>query len=42
MLTARTLAAGIQASDPARVEQSLLEFLRWTGDYDELLQPPME
>lgn len=37
MLAAHAVGASFRARDPERLEQSLLEFLRWTGDYDALL-----
>lgn len=37
MLAAHALSVGTRHSDPQRFEKSLLDFLRWTGDYDVLL-----
>jgi hypothetical protein len=37
MLAAHALSVGVRNRDPQRLEQWLLDFLRWTGDYDALL-----
>jgi hypothetical protein len=37
MLAASAISAAFRSRDPQRLEQSLLDFLRWTGDYDALL-----
>jgi hypothetical protein len=45
MLAAHAISAAFRSRDPQRLEQSLLDFLRWTGDYDALwngLPPPDE
>jgi hypothetical protein len=45
MLAAHAISAGFRSRDPQRLDQSLLDFLRWTGDYDALLDglpPPDE
>ena len=45
MLAASAISAAFRSRDPQRLRQSLLDFLRWTGDYDALLDslpPPDE
>jgi hypothetical protein len=37
VLAAHALSVGFKNGDPARLEQSLLDFLRWSGDYERLL-----
>ena len=37
MLAAHALSVGVRNRDPQSLQQSLLDFLRWTGDYDALL-----
>jgi hypothetical protein len=37
MLAAHALSVGVRNRDPQSLQQWLLDFLRWTGDYDALL-----
>jgi hypothetical protein len=37
MLATHAIAAGFRNRDPERLDHSLLDFLRWTGDYELLL-----
>lgn len=38
MIESRSSIRGVQASDPDRLEQYLLAYLRWTGDYETMLR----
>ena len=42
LLATHAISTGFRRRDPQRLDQSLLDFLRWTGDYDALLDslPP--
>ena len=41
MLAAHALSSSFRRRAPESLAQSLLDFLRWTGDYDALLNRPM-